>query len=140
MSETNSQPKQFTWAIWTLVACIAIIISLGILRWRLDAVISEHMSDFSAMHATHDAIRLHTERTGEWPTSWDDLKPHVRELYVDDLDWVRERVEVDFSLTSEDLDANPQATIIRLRSGWGTSELPELNRLLRERLTKSSHQ
>lgn len=77
---------------------------------------------------------MHTERTGVWPDSWKDLKADLRELNVEDVEWIRELVEVDFSLTSADLQAHPDAQIFRLRSGWKTPELPELNRLLRESL------
>lgn len=101
------------------------------------------LEEASAIWLAHDMLALYmAQGSGEWPESWDDLQPMFRSVNsraygVPDVDWLRERVTIDFDfdpkvLASSEAQDRP-LHVLRMSDGRDHGEI----RIANERLKSS---
>jgi len=110
------------------------------------------LEEFSAIWLTHDMLANYMGETdGEWPDNWGDLEPAFvsinRQAYgVPDLDWVRDRISIDFGVDLAKIAASrdgrdDQLHAVRMTSGVENGETRSANaRLMSAILKWSSHE
>ena len=101
----------------------------------------EYHERFAVTWQTHDMLAKYiTEHNGQWPRSWDDLQESfVSTNYgygAPSLDWLRDRIEVDFDFDPDSVASTEQANdnafqVLRLPNAVEDRETREANRRLR---------
>lgn len=128
-------------ALVTVIALIAAVVGFSIHTYRSAFEVFEK---FNSIWLTHDMLIAHLHRTdGAWPTEWKDLEPEfswVNSSYgAPDLDWVRERIVIDFDFDPSTLDPSTaendnQLQVMSMADGTDNGEIQSANQRLRSSL------
>lgn len=120
------------------VALIAAVVGFSAIgRQR----VFEYHERFAVTWQTHDMLAKYvTDHNGQWPRNWDDLQESFESTNLGygapSLDWLRDRIEIDFDFDSDSFASTDQASddsfqVLRLPDAVEDRETREANRRLR---------
>jgi hypothetical protein len=132
-----------------LVVIVFVAALLAVVRFSIHAYKSafKGLEDFNAIWLAHDMLTTYVSRTnGEWPDNWDDLQPifdsPMSQPYgAPDLDWVRDRIAIDFDIDPNAFVAsnNPEdrsVDAIRMADGTQNGETRDANARIKSVILK----
>lgn len=124
------------------IAVVAMLFAAARYSFRMyESALFRPLEDYSAIRLTHEMLALYVTQTrGEWPSDWADLESvfelvNDKSYCVPDLDWVRDRVTINFNvdvkaLTPPNDERAKQFDAISLVDGTETEETRKANRWL----------
>lgn len=138
----NDEPPLFSLReLFVFVSIVVLITAIAVSGFRVYNGFLEGVDAFYTVTLTHDMMRDYiSENDGQWPSDWEDLKPHFATyagIYGDpDFAKLRDRIEINFAFDPLTVDSSKAARdgdiwILRMADGTDFGELKNANESIR---------
>ncbi len=150
MANPRSKNDETRYPLRRIVICVGVVAIFSALTGisvRAYKSVFRSFEIFSAVWLTHDMVMAHRSQTnGRWPKGWKDLEPEFGSINsggygVPSLDWVQDRVTIDFDYDPSSLDSpgseqHNAVRVLKMADGTDNAEIRNANERIRSFLLK----